>query len=201
MPNRGEMQSPHAKHKPSATSTADDKQREDRGRARSSPNGQINQSELGQRSANPPPSANDFDAGASLLLDKNYDLLQPNIMDWKEQSADVVNRYYAQAESDFFRIVNDYLDQANLATERYKSISITHARWRFGIIIATGFLAALNVCAAFDLFKFDLWGTPPKNVTLPAILTAIAALYAGGLTVAGNLENFFNHGSRFSRVS
>jgi len=33
-------------------------------------------------------------------------------------------------------------------------------------------------------------------VTLPAVLSAIAALYAGGLTVAGTVENFLNKGEK-----
>jgi hypothetical protein len=52
-------------------------------------------------------------------------------------------------------------------------------------------LAAINVCAALELLKISLW-----NTSLSAILSGVAALYAAGLTVAGNVENFFNRGEQ-----
>jgi hypothetical protein len=118
----------------------------------------------------------------------NSHLVQPSPDDWKHQKPEVIARYYAQTESDFFGIVNDYLSQANSATNLYRISSLSHRRWRFWIIIATGMLAAINVCAALELLKIPLW----KETSLSAILSGVAALYAAGLTVAGNVENFFN---------
>jgi hypothetical protein len=149
-----------------------------------------------QRSLLSLPPGGQFGPGAELRRDSDYELVQPAAEDWGSQSQQVIEHYYAQAESDFFRIVNDYLDQANLAAERYKSLSAAHANWRLSMIIATGVLAAVNVCAAFDLLKIDLWGSSPHAVTLPVVLNALAALYAGGLTVVGNMENFFNRGEK-----
>jgi hypothetical protein len=88
--------------------------------------------------------------------------------------------------------VNDYLEQANLATQRYKEFSTSHNRWRFWTIMGTGGLAVINVCAAFQFFDVIVWG----QTKLPTLLNAIAALFAGGLTVAGNVENFFNKGEK-----
>lgn len=130
--------------------------------------------------------------------DIEYDLSQPAPEDWAKHPADIIERYYAQAESDFFQIVNDYLDQANRAAQRYRELSKSHSRWRFWTIVATGGLALINACAAFDLFQMPL--SKPNvqgvQVTLPAVLNVIAAIYAGALTVSGNLENFFNAGEK-----
>jgi hypothetical protein len=79
-----------------------------------------------------------------------------------------------------------------LAVELYKLSSRSHRQWRFWTIIATGMLAAINVCAALELLKIPLWG----GTSLPTILSGVAALYAAGLTVAGNVENFFNKGEQ-----
>ena len=159
----------------------------DRGRTTSS----VTRTERPQtRSLTPP--GDQFGPDVELQRDSNYDLVQPSSEDWEQQSKEVIEKYYAQAESDFFRIVNDYLDQGNLAAERYKIYFAGHARWRFWTIIATGGLAVINVCAAFDLLQIPL----SSSVKLPAVLNAIAALYAGALTVAGNVENFFNKGEK-----
>jgi hypothetical protein len=85
-------------------------------------------------------------------------LAQPSPEDWKNQKPEVIAQYYAQTESDFFGIVNDYLSQANSATNFYRRSSLSHRRWRFWIIIATGMLAAINVCAALELLKTPHWG-------------------------------------------
>jgi len=122
----------------------------------------------------------------------SYHLVQPSPEDWKNQKPEVIAQYYTQTESDFFGIVNDYLSQANLATNLYRRSSLSLRRWRFWIIIATGMLAAINVCAALELLKIPHWG----ETSLSTILTGVAALYAAGLTVAGNVENFFNRGEQ-----
>ena len=119
-------------------------------------------------------------------------LVQPSAEDWKNQEPEVIAQYYKQTEVDFFGIVNDYMSQANSATNLYRRSSLSHRRWRFWIIIATGMLAAINVCAALELLKIPLW----KETSLSAILSGVAALYAAGLTVAGNVENFFNRGEQ-----
>jgi hypothetical protein len=123
-----------------------------------------------------------------------FDLHHPTVEDWQSQTSATLEQYYAQAESDFFRIVDDYLVQANLAAERYKQFSRSHARWRLWTIIATGALAAINVCAAFDILNIPL--NADESITLPKVLNAVAALYAGCLTVFGNVENFFNKGEK-----
>jgi len=122
----------------------------------------------------------------------SYDLVQPTAEDWTSQGPEIIEQYYAQTYSDFFGIVEDYLNQANLAANLYRSSVLSYRRWRFWTIIATGMLAAINVCAALDLLKISLWG----GITLPALLNAVAALYAARLTVAGNVENFFNRGEQ-----
>jgi hypothetical protein len=127
---------------------------------------------------------------AEVQRDREYGLSQPASEDWAKQTADVIERHYDQAALDFFLIVDDYLDQANRATRRYLELSKTHSRWRFWTILATGGLALLNACAAFDLLQIPI--PTHAQVRLPAVLNVIAAIYAGALTVSGNLENFSN---------
>jgi hypothetical protein len=139
-----------------------------------------------------PPSSSSY-PNVDVQRDREYNLTQSDLDDWERQSPEMIERYYAQAESDFFQIVNEYLDEANRATRRYKELSVAHSRWRFWTIVATGGLAALNVCASLELLNIPVL---KPNTMLPAVLTAIAAIYAGALTVAGNLENFFNAGEK-----
>jgi hypothetical protein len=121
-----------------------------------------------------------------------YDLPRPTAEDWKNQEPKIIARYYAQIYLDFFGIVDDYLNQANLAASLYRSSSLSYRRWRFWTIIATGMLAAINVCAALELLNITLWG----GIKLSVLLNAVAALYAASLTVAGNVESFFNRGEQ-----
>src|SRR5215469_11026631 len=126
--------------------------------------------------------------------DLGRDFVEPSEHDWKSQDPEICAQYYAQTELDFFAIVDDYREQANIAAGRFRSSSQSHTRWRFWTIMATGVLAAINVCAALQILDFEVpfW----KGVHLPILLNAIAALYAGCLTVAGNVENFLNRSER-----
>jgi hypothetical protein len=123
---------------------------------------------------------------AELQRDKSYDLVQPTEAEWHKQSPETLNRNYKQAQADYFDIVSDYLDQANLATERYKNFSKSHARWRFWVIFATGTLAIINTIAA-------LRAVPAGYAQA---FSALAAIYAVALTLAANLEGFFNRGDK-----
>ena len=58
-------------------------------------------------------------------------VVEPSPEDWEHQKPEVIKQYYAQTESDFFGIVNDYLSQANLAAGLYRTFSRSHRRWRF----------------------------------------------------------------------
>jgi hypothetical protein len=118
------------------------------------------------------------------------DLVEPAERDWKNQDPEIFTRYYDQTELDFFAIVDDYLVQANVAAGQFRSSSQWNSRWRFWTIMATGLLAAINVCAALQILDVPIWSGVTR---LPILLNAVAALYAGFLTVAGNLENFFNY--------
>jgi len=137
-----------------------------------------------------------------LELDDNYGLRQPTREDWEHQSKEIVDRYYAQAESDYFLIVNNYLDEANRAIERYNQEIASHIRWRIGVIVGTGLLAAINACAAFELMQVPsgiqifTTGGSPRDITIAVILTAIAAVYAALLTMAGTAESFLNKGEK-----
>lgn len=73
-----------------------------------------------------------------LQRNKSYDLIQPTEDDWREQPAEILERNYLQAQTYYFDIVDDYLEQANRATELFKSHLKSHARWRFWIIFVTG---------------------------------------------------------------
>jgi hypothetical protein len=108
---------------------------------------------------------------------------EPSLEEWKHQDRKVVARYYAQTESDFFEIIDEYVEQANVHTRQYQRCEKSNARWRFGMIMATGGLAVVNVMAALDLAK--LWH-----------LSMFAAVYAACLTAAGNAESFFNSRER-----
>jgi hypothetical protein len=126
--------------------------------------------------------------------DRIYDLREPSYEDWQRQDSTVITQYYEQAKADFFCVVDDYLDQANLAAERYSRYIAKYERWRLAMILSTGFLALINIAAAFELVR----GMTLYNTTVPVAvaLTSFAALFAGALTVLGNIENFFRAGER-----
>jgi hypothetical protein len=122
----------------------------------------------------------------------SYHLVEPSLEYWKNQGSEVIARYYEETQAEFDYIVEDYRIQANAAATLYKSYLASYRCWRFWIIIATGMLAAINVCATLSLLSEvpPLWGT--TKVTVPALLSGVAALYAASLTVAGNVESFYN---------
>jgi hypothetical protein len=119
----------------------------------------------------------------------NYNLVQPSPEDWESQDPQTIAQYYAQTESDFFSIVDSYRQQANDAVAAYRDAARSDGRWRFWTIIATGILALINILAAVQLLRDG-----PQWI--PVLLSAAAAVYAGCLTVAGNVENFLNWSER-----
>jgi len=116
----------------------------------------------------------------------NYNLVQPSLEDWQSQDPQTIETYYEQTEAEFFNIVDSYRLQANEAVAYYRDAVRSHVRWRFWMIIAIGILALINVLATLQFLneKSPSW--------IPALLSAVAAVYAGCLAVAGNLESFFN---------
>ena len=114
----------------------------------------------------------------------NYDLIQPSLEDWERQDPQTVAQYYAQTESDFFIIVDSYRKLANEAVAKYRDAARRHGQWRFRMIIAGGMLTLINVLAAVQLLKDPQW--------IPTLLSAVAAVYAACLTVAGSVEYFYN---------
>jgi len=113
-------------------------------------------------------------------------LIQPSLDDWERQDPQTIAQYYAQTESDFFSIVDSYRQLANEAVANYRDAARSHGRWRFWMIIAGGILTLINVLAAVQLLK----ETGPQWI--PTLLSAVAAVYAACLTVAGNVEYFYN---------
>jgi hypothetical protein len=132
----------------------------------------------------------------------SYHLVEPSLEYWKNQGSEVIAQYYENTKAEFVYIVEDYLGQANEAARFYKSYWVSYRRWRFWIIIATGMLAAISVCATLSLLKEvpPFWG---GTTTVSALLSGLTALYAAGLTVAGNVESFCNsaeHAARFREM-
>jgi hypothetical protein len=109
----------------------------------------------------------------------HYNLVPPSIEDWQSQDPQTIAQYYAQTESDFLSIVDSYRLLANEALAHYRDAARSHGRWRFWTIIAIGILALINVLATMQLLKEE-----------SALLSAVAAVYAGCLAVAGNVESF-----------
>lgn len=140
-------------------------------------------------------AADSKSAGAAPALSEDF--VEPSERYWQEQSNELIERYYNQIEAEFFAIINDYLEQSNVAAVQYGILIKKNAKWKSAMIIATGLLAAINVCAALDLVhNISVSQENPAQFTLPAILNAVAALYAGFLTVAGNLEGVYNSGEK-----
>ncbi|HKF07639.1 MAG TPA: hypothetical protein VKB89_02820 [Xanthobacteraceae bacterium] len=131
----------------------------------------------------PPPSAEQH-------KQIDYNLVRPSLEDWEGQDPQTVAQYYAQTESDFFSIVDSYRQLANEAVANYRDAARSHGRWRFWMIIAGGILTLINVLAAVQLLK----ETGPQWI--PTLLSAVAAVYAACLTVAGNVEYFYNWSDR-----
>ena len=127
----------------------------------------------------------------------SYQPVEPSLEYWKSQGPEVIAQYYEDTLAEFDYIVDDYRAQANGAARLYKSYWASYRRWRFWIIIATGMLALINVCATLSLLKeVPVWG---ETTTVPALLSGVAALYAAGLTVAGNVESFCNRAEQAAR--
>ena len=117
---------------------------------------------------------------------------EPRESHWRNQTEEDRERYLKQISDDYFHIIDDYLIYANSCVKEYNKLSGFHGHWRKWTIIATGGLAAVNVLSAFELIsKIEFLG-----LRLTSILTTIAAIYAVALTVAGNLENYFNAGEK-----
>lgn len=125
------------------------------------------------------------------------ELSTPAAEEWKERDQARVEHFYAQTESDYFAILNEYVEQANAAARRSRASIKSNAKWRFWLIIATGALAAINVCAALNILRVPVPFL--TDVSLPQFLNAIAAIYAVCLTVAGNVESFFNYPEQSAR--
>jgi len=131
-------------------------------------------------------------AGEAMRDPQPENLTEPDDTSWGSQPPQYMALYLGQLKADYFAIVEDYVAQADRAVEQYRVLMASNLRWRRSMIIATGMLAAINVCAALNLLNLDIpFGSSanPYKLSIPAVLNAIAALYAGALTVAGNIEN------------
>ena len=113
---------------------------------------------------------------------------------WNDINDDERRAFIDQIEDEYFAILNDYVKHANLAVNHFRTISESHRSWRKRLILATGVLAIINTTAALHL----VGGIPSveSEVALAEVLAAVAAIYAVGLTIAYNLENFFNLGEK-----
>jgi hypothetical protein len=116
---------------------------------------------------------------------REFDRIEASLDDWERQSAEVRQRYYKQTETDFFAIVDSYLQDANFACMLSLKTSRSSRRWQIGLTIATGLMTIIN---GFIAVKSD----DPKWAWVPAALAtampAVAVLYAGCLTIAQNIE-------------
>ena len=118
---------------------------------------------------------------------------------WEAQPKEHMALYLGQIKADYFAIVLDYQKQADRTVEQYRTLMAANLKWRRRMIIATGVLAAINVCAAVNLLNIEIpfgAGANAYKVSLPAVLSAVAALYAGALTVVGNIENLGRRAER-----
>jgi len=110
------------------------------------------------------------------------DFADPSFEDWKNQAPEVREKYYKQTEADFFEIVDSYRVDANLAIQRSWWAKQSSQRWRIGLIIATGVMTIINGFLALKPDLGNFWAA-----VMPA-LPVFAALYAGCLTIAQNVE-------------
>jgi len=135
-------------------------------------------------------------ARANNLLIDDEELLDHTEVQWEAAGQELRAAFIEHVGTDYLAILNEFMDYADAATDNYRRLSSVNAKWRKWTIIATGGLAAVNSIAAFDLVGKITLSEPNNRITVPAMLSAMAALYAVALTVAGNLENFFNAGEK-----
>jgi hypothetical protein len=131
-----------------------------------------------------------------LLLDDDEELLDHTEAQWEAAGTELCAVFIEHVGKDYLAILNEFMDYADAATDNYRRLSSTSEKWRKWTIVATGGLAAVNSLAAFDLVGRFTIPEPNNKITVPAILSAIAAVYAVALTVVGNLESFFNAGEK-----
>jgi hypothetical protein len=114
------------------------------------------------------------------------DLVEASLDDWEKQSPEVRERYYKQTETDFFAIVDSYLQDANSATIRSLKASRSSRRWQIGLTIATGLMTIISGFVAVKSPDDPKWAWVPA--ALATAMPAVAVLYAGCLTIAQNIE-------------
>jgi hypothetical protein len=123
----------------------------------------------------------------SELKRTGYDVAEPSFEDWERQDQKIIADYCTQTEREFFAIIDEYVADADEVTRKYKACEKSHARWGLSIIIATGILALINLCAALN------W---TDQCVVSQFLNAFAGGFAICLTAARHAENSFNWGEK-----
>jgi hypothetical protein len=85
----------------------------------------------------------------------------------------------------YFDLVGEFYETANLDVERYTRASNSHRRWRWAMILGTGFVALLSIAVSYATSA-----TSDQRFLGSMYLSLAAAAAATGLTVLANLENF-----------
>lgn len=119
-------------------------------------------------------------------------LRQVQYEDWcdptrnQEERENFLNAIYKS----YHNIIDEFYVSANKSAELFTQLSKKHKRWRWTIIIFTGFVVVVNLIAAYVVANFAKQGS--DGGSSPAAWPLAAAIVAALLAILANLENFAN---------
>ena len=117
---------------------------------------------------------------------------------WNRTSHEERKTYYAQIEMFYRTILDEFFEQGNASAGEYRTYSRRHLEIRRRMIVATGFLALLNVAIAYTAGGSQQAEGEWAGWLLVGVaqLPLFAALYATALTVYSSLEGLYGYAGR-----
>jgi hypothetical protein len=116
------------------------------------------------------------------LEDRGSALIQIELKMWATISPEMRKEQLQAFNERYHGILDELYISANLCVDRYQSFSKAHTKWRWALILGTGFIAIVNLLAAYKRVQETTGSLFPIGAAVFAIILAILA----------NLESFSN---------
>jgi hypothetical protein len=116
------------------------------------------------------------------LEDRSLALIQIELKMWATISPEMRKEQLQGFNDRYHGVLDELYISANLCVDRYQAFSKAHTRWRWTLILGTGFIAIVNLLAAHKWVQERTGGLFPIAAAVLAVVLAILA----------NLESFSN---------
>jgi len=122
------------------------------------------------------------------LEDRSSALIQIELKTWAEMSSEMRIEQLQALNARYHELLDELYVSANLCVDRYQSFFRAHTKWRWTLILGTGFMAVINLLAAHKRIR----DAADALFSADGLFALAAAICAVVLAILANLESFSN---------